>query len=518
MFSKVDRKRTGSAWPGRLATLLISVSLSLMLTACQTYEGYPTATPEPTLPPTETPFALPAQRPTLPPPPTFTPRPAMPSAPAGAQVQKDAILKEGFNTLSNYYFQKLSNADLYEVGLQAIRKGLEQAGIQNADVPIPNFGSQDDANWNAFLQAYTLTVNKYKGQISESNLEQLALSGTANSLQDCQTAYIPPNQTDEYLALRTGQFTTVGIGITLQTGQFTNGSNGHLITRVVPGGPADKAGLKMGDQITNVDGQDTGTKKGSEVIQLLRGTNVTVGSKVQIKYRRDNSAEQTVELTRTKVQQAQMERSTLPEGIGYLRFNNFTFTDQTALANYNKALDSWMTDFSKAKLAGLILDVRGNQYGNLVLVRNVLSYFMTSSELFYLRGSQPTSQNSTARQFGTFAVASVDNVKTTDVPIVVLVDSSTSAEAEIFAYAIQQGKRGTIVGQPTAGCLAASNPVVLADQSLLNVTILRVINDPNKADSLVEGVEPEQTATLDLQTLAQGKDSQIEAAIKILKK
>ena len=501
----------------RLGAFGVIGLLSMLLAACQTYNGYPTATPEPTSPPTPTVAPVAAPRPTLPAPPTFTPRPALPAAPAGVQLKNSSLLKEGFDALLNNYFQKLNTSDIYEVGLQSIRTGLEQNGIQNPEVPIPNFTDKDDANWNAFLQAYTLVVVKYKGQVSEDELTQLALSGTASSLQDCQTAYFPASQANNYLTMRIGQFATVGLGINLQSGQNSAGTNAHFISRVVPGSPADRAGLKIGDQITSVDGQDATTKNPTEVIQLLRGNNPTAGSKVLITYRRGNGTDQGVEITRANVQQAPIERQTLPDGLGYLRFNSFPLMSQQELDNYSKTLDSWMADFAKANVTGFILDLRGNQYGSIRAVQTALSRFVSSSELVYLSGMEPGGQNS-APKYGSFGMPSVANVKPTDKPLVVLVDGGTAAEAEIFALAIQKAKRGTIVGGPTAGCVVASSPVALKDQSLMNVTVYRAISDPQKPDSVVENIQPEQNATMDLQALSQGIDSQLEAAKKVLKK
>lgn len=504
----------------RLAVLVVIGLLSILLAACQTYNGYPTTTPVPTDPPTQTVAPVAAPRPTLPPPPTFTPRPALPATPAGVQLKNSNLLKEGFDALLNNYFQKLNTGDIYEVGLQSIRTGLEQNGIQNPEVPIPNFTDKDDANWNAFLQAYTLVADKYKGQVTEDDLTKMVLSGTASSLQDCQTTYVPSTQANNFLTLRLGQFATVGLGINLQSGQTSSGANAHFISRVVPGSPADRAGLKIGDQITSVDGQDATTKTPTEVIQLLRGNNATAGSKLLITYRRGGGTDQGVEITRANVQQAPIERQTLPEGLGYLRFNSFPLMGQQDLDNYSKTLDSWMADFAKANVTGFILDLRGNQYGSIRAVQTALSRFVSGSELVYLSGMEPAGQNNqnSAPKYGSFGMPSVPNVKPTDKPLVVLVDGGTAAEAEIFALAIQKAKRGTIVGGPTAGCVVASTPVNLKDQSLMNVTIYRAITDPQKADSVVENIQPEQNATMDLQALSQGIDSQLEAAKKVLKK
>ncbi len=502
----------------RLGAFVIIVLLGTLLTGCQTYDGYPTTTPEPTVAPTVTTAPAPTARPVLASPPTATPRPPLPATPGGVQLQKSAILKEGFDALLNNYFNRLDSADLYEVGLRSIENGLQRAGIQNASVPLPQFGTQADANWNAFLQAFTIAVDKYKAQATEEDLAQVALLGAANSLQDCQTSYVPSSQAESFMNLRLGQYSTVGVGLNLQTGQLTNGRNAHFVLRVTPSGPAEKAGLKLGDQLTSVDGQDIGTKSSTEVVALLRGTNAVAGSKVLVTFRRPNtSQDQAVDLVRGPIQQILMERKTLPDNIGYLRFNIFPLMDQKELETRTKTLDTWLADFDKANVSGLVLDLRGNSIGSIGVVQAFLSRFITGDSLVILSGGR-AGQNNTARQYGAFPMPSVEGIKATDKPLVVLVDGGTTAEAEIFAYAIQRGKRGTIVGQATAGCLNASSPLLLKDQSVMNITAYRVISDQQKPDSIVENVQPQENAAIDLQQLSQGKDSQLDAAVKVLKK
>ncbi len=506
----------------RLALLAVLSLLALLLVGCTTYNGYPTVAPEPTntaAAPKATP--APTPRPTLAAPPTATPRPDLPAAPSGVQSTKADILKDAFTNLISNYFQPIASADIYEVGLRAIELGLQQSGIDpKAQVLLPQFGDQDDANWTAFMQAYTLVLDKYKGKVTEDQLELFALSGATSSLQDCETNYIPQTLSDSYYSQRTGQATTVGIGINLQSGQTTSGANAHLISRTITGGPAEKAGLKLGDQILAVDGQDLATRTSTQVIQLLQGTakgDQAIGSKVTLTIHRSNSTQnQTIDITRNQFQVPAMEHYVLNKTAGYIRFNQFPLSSEAERTTMTTTVANWMADFEKAGVTGFVLDLRGNSNGNINLVQNILSYFMSGAELVYLNGGR-LDQNK-KRTYGPFAMPSNQAIKATDKPLSVLVDGGTAGEAEIFAYAIQQGKRGAVVGDSTAGCLNASSPVGLKDNSLLNITIYKAISDPKKPESIINGVEPDQQAAIDLQQLSQGKDSQLDLAVKALTK
>ncbi|MBN9388544.1 MAG: PDZ domain-containing protein [Chloroflexi bacterium] len=506
----------------RLALMGLLSLLAALLAGCTTYDGYPTLPPEPTSTPAPPVSPTAAPRPTLAAPPTSTPRPSLPAVPNGVQVTKGDVLKEALNGLISTYYQPLATADIYEVALTSIEMGLRQSGVDpQAKVQLPQFGDKDDANWNLFLQAYSLVVAKYQGKVTEDQLETYALSGAASSLQDCQTSYYPANVAENFLAQRSGQASIIGIGINLQSGTTNNG-NAHLVSRVITGGPADKAGLKLGDQILAIDGQDLSTKTSQEVIQLLQGTK-QAGSKVSLTIHRGNSAStQTIDITRNSFQVPPMERGTINNNIAYIRISQLPYINsQSQLTTVTNSIAGWFSDFDKAGVTGYILDLRGNSYGSIILVQNILSYFMSGNDLVYLDGEltgQDPENQTGPRQYGAFGMPSAQNIKATDKPVAVLVDGGTSGEAEIFAYAFQLNKRGTVIGEPTAGCANASAPFGLSDKTVLNVTLYRAISDPQKPESILTGVQPDQAVSMDLQQLSQGTDSQLDAAIKALTK
>ncbi len=499
----------------------IVVCLAGLLSACQVYNGYPVATPEASeATPTATIAVAPvAVLPTLPPPPTLAPRPTLPPVPAGVNPQKTAQLKDSFDKLFNGYFHKLDSRDIYEVSLRSIRSGLEKTGIQNPDVPIPDFGPTDTDNWNSFVQSYSLIMDKYKNQVTEDQLAGFALSGTIDSLHDCQSLYLDPNNAQAYFSQRVSQQQTLtGIGVTLQSGN-QNGQNLHVVVRTIPGGPAEKAGLQTGDQVVGIDGTNLADKSQLQTIQLLQGQNSAVGSKVSLTVRRAGTSQDSkVDLNRAKIQIPFIEHGVIDGNIGYIRINRFPLTlDATQLDSNTQLLGSWLADFDKAGITSLILDLRSNSTGSIRLVQNYLSYFLKGAEMVYLAGGQSGTQGA-PRKYGVLGMPSSDTITSTDKPLAVLVDGGTQAEAEIFAYTIQHNKRGTIVGDTTGGCPAASSPIALKDNSLINLTTYRLVEDPNSPDKLVSGVEPDQKAALDFQQLLQGKDNQLEAAIKVLKK
>jgi carboxyl-terminal processing protease len=160
---------------------------------------------------------------------------------------------------------------------------------------------------------------------------------------------------------------------------------------------------------------------------------------------------------------------------------------------------------------GYILDVRGTRYGNILLVQRILSRFVNGQNLVYLLSrDQQGMREIVAMPGGT-------NVKLVDKPVAVLVDQGTSNEAEIFAQAIKNKKRGGIFGVGTAGCLIASAPTLLADKSVLNIATYRSVANSNDPNSLIESVDPDEIVELDPRTLSQGQDAQLEKAVAYIK-
>jgi carboxyl-terminal processing protease len=501
----------------KIALLLAGLGvLALTLSACQTYSGYPTVVVQATPAPTTVSNATATPRPTLPPPPTFTPRATLPATPGNVQLQKIETLKGGYEALLRNYFRPLDSGSLYEVGLISIRTTLESIGVSSPQVPIPAFGEDANENWNRFLAAFTIVLDKYKGQISEDAMVGVALAGTAASLEDCNTGYYSTTEVENFLRVRSGQQTLVGIGINLQTGRDGN-NNVHVVSRVVQNGPAEKAGLKLGDQLVKIDGQDTANRSPDDVVQLLLGQargDAGVGTRLKITVRRE-AREQEIEIARARVTLPYMERTILPGNVGYLKFSQFPILTQQQLPTAIRQLQTWLGEFQTANVSGIVIDLRGNNAGSIQTIQNFLSFFVKGSELAYLSGAR-TQQNN--RTFGIIPMAANEQIQATDKPLSVIVDAGTSGEAEIFAHVIQRNKRGAIVGVPTAGCVNASFPVVLKDNSAMNVTTYRAVGDENAAESILAGVAPDQTEQINIQQLIQGKDSQIEAAIKALTK
>jgi carboxyl-terminal processing protease len=507
---------------------------SLILNACQVYNGYPTATPEPTQPPIITASPTPGKLiyPTLTPAPalpTLTPRPTLAEVAPNITSTKQATIKGAFDTIFTNFYRTINSADLYEVGLQSLQDTLKNENIRNPKVDIPNFTGDQTKDWDLFWQSYLLTVSRYQGQVSEDKLAYGVIAGITNSLQECHTAFYTPDQGNDVFGKIYGVNDSAGLGVSL-----VKGDNGLIIAHVLPDSAADKANLKAGDTIVEVNGQSLNIKSLQEAVSLLRGTNSRVGTKVNLKIQPVSSSSSTnpssVAVTRNEVTSYTIENRLINGDVGYIRFNSFPLTNPTTKIDYTKQLDQTINDFEQKNVKGILLDVRDTQYGTLHTVQAYVSRFISGDKLVYLQTLwQPTvdSQDTPTATATTTATApaevnqiipmpSSSSNKPTDKPLALLVNEGTSGEAEIFAYILQSNKLAKVFGATTAGCPTSASPIALDDDSVINISSFRLMQGSSDLYAPVTEVTPDEQVVFDAKSIQQGHDTQIDKAVQYL--
>lgn len=270
-------------------------------------------------------------------------------------------------------------------------------------------------------------------QVGESQLGIPAVSsvleyvcGATNSLDQYST-FLTPEQLDDVYSQIEGNF--VGLGIELKS---SNGS--LLITNVIRGGPADKAGIQASDRIIEVDNnsmEDISTDKAADLLKGEQGSVVQVvvqsvdGSTRRLNVRRERVEVPSVEGTRMLDEQA---------GIAYMRLTSFQKTT-------SRDVDAALWSLLRQGMQSLIIDVRGNPGGLLTQSVEIADKFVTDGTIVSTRGRSPREDfDYKAHRTGTWRVS-----------LVVLIDEDSASASEIFAGAIHDHRRGTIVGKRSYG-------------------------------------------------------------------
>jgi len=252
------------------------------------------------------------------------------------------------------------------------------------------------------------------------------LCGATNVL-DAYSAYLTPGQLDEVYAQIEGNFVGLGIELRAEDGQLK-------IVRVIPGSPAAQAGMLAGDRIAAVDGQSTDELTTDEAANMLQGEE---GSVARLTVVTPGEAPRRLAVPRRQVEVPSIDKISMldPEhGVAYFRLNCFQKT--TA-----RDLDTALWRLHRQGMRRLILDLRGNPGGLLVTAVEVVDKFVDRGVIVSTRGrSSQEDYTYTANSAGTWRV-----------PLVVLIDGDSASAAEIFAGAIRDHRRGTVVGEQSYG-------------------------------------------------------------------
>lgn len=249
----------------------------------------------------------------------------------------------------------------------------------------------------------------------------------AVSSLDDYSAYLTGNQLDDVLSQIEGNF--VGLGIELKA------ENQALrIVSVIEGGPAADGGIQVGDRIVEVDGQSTREISTDKAADMLKGID---GSRVNLVVINQSGASRRLQLVRRRVDVPSVDEIKIIDpdyGIGYFRLTSFQKTT-------NRDVDAALWKLHQQGMRSLIVDVRGNPGGLLTASVEVADKFVSQGGLVSTRG------RSSGEDFDYKAHA----VGTWRVPLIVLIDGDSASASEIFAGAIHDHRRGTLVGTRSYG-------------------------------------------------------------------
>ena len=252
------------------------------------------------------------------------------------------------------------------------------------------------------------------------------VSGAISTL-DPYTRLLSGDQLDDMFSNIEGNF--VGLGVELETG-----SDSLKILSVIPGGPAEQAGLMAGEHIVRVEQSETRVAGPSVAADLLRGREHTYVS-IAVENLQGETRELNIQRRRVEVPCVENVHLVDPTTkIGYLRLTNF---QKTTTRDVERAL--W--DLNRQGMRALILDVRGNPGGLLSAAVEVADRFLRNGRIVTTRG------RNTRENFDYVA----HRANTWDVPLAVLIDGDSASASEIFAGAISDSRRGVLVGQRSYG-------------------------------------------------------------------
>lgn len=345
----------------------------------------------------------------------------------------------------------------------------------------------DAANSIRLYRAVELIKSRYIEEVPVDQLVNGAIKGMVNSLNDPHSIYMDAKMFKEFMIETEGSFGGVGIVI---------GVKDKVLTVVSPieGTPGEKAGIKSGDQIMQIDGKDTKDLALDEAVGKIRGPE---GSKVTLGIRRLPGQEiKEYTLTRSNIQIKTVAGKMLPDKIGYIRISMFNEHTGSDFAKKFQELE-------KEGMQAILLDLRDNPGGLLDESVKVAGKLIPKGPVVSVvtrDGKRETHS------------AGVDAVK---YPVVVLVNGGSASASEIVSGAIQDTGVGTLIGTKTFGKGSVQQIMRLDGGTAIKLTIAKYYTPKDRSingvgiepDIKVEWPEPRQP----------GKDPQQDKALEVLK-
>ena len=346
-----------------------------------------------------------------------------------------------------------------------------------------------------FVDTYNDIVNNYYDKVNKEELIDAGIKGMINYLDDPYATYFDGTSSTNFNQTLEGNYEGVGIEVTLDTKKVK-------ITKVFADTPAKKAGIKVGDYITKVNGESVEGKSLSDVVSLIKNAK---NKEVEITITRDNQ-EKTMKVTRTTVDMPYTSSKVYEENgkkIGYLKIEMFS-------NNITKQVKKELESLKKKNIDKLVIDVRDNPGGYLTQVTEILSLFMTKKDVIY----QLQTKNNKEKVYSTSSKA------TYSYPVVVLINENSASASEILASAFKETYNAEIIGVNSYGKGTVQKTGDLNNGDTIKYTVQKWLTP--KGNWINEkGVTPTKEVKLELkenEPLTEDNDNQLKAAIELASK
>jgi len=336
-----------------------------------------------------------------------------------------------------------------------------------------------------FWDVYESITKSYVGDVDREKLVQGAIDGMIGALDDPYSSYMSPEELKKARESIGGEFSGVGAEVTtrptdaaVETCATIGPACRLVVVAPIDGSPAERAGLRPGDVITAVDGRSVDGETLDEAISRVRGPK---GTEVTLTLVRDGGTPFDVAIVRDTIVSRQVETRELANGsVEYVRVSSFSDNSARQFeAAIRAARDNDVTKF--------IVDLRDNPGGYVTAARSIASQFIGEGPLYWEEAADGTQVATNAERGGAATGPGIQ--------VAVLVNGGSASASEIVAGALQDTKRGTLVGEKTYGKGTIQQWVDLtAESGGFRLTIAKWLT-PDKRWIHKEGLLPDVAVT-----------------------
>jgi carboxyl-terminal processing protease len=345
-------------------------------------------------------------------------------------------------------------------GTAALAAPAEAPATANDSAPLP----LDELR--TFAEVMDRIKSAYVEPVSDKTLLENAIKGMLSNL-DPHSAYLEPEAFRDLQESTSGEFG--GLGIELGT------EDGFLkVVSPIDDTPAAAAGIQPGDLIVKIDGQPTKGLSLMEAVDKMRGK---AGSDIELTLVREGGKPFDVELTRAVIKVKSVKSQLLDDGYGYIRITQFQVNSGEEVG---KALAKLRKDNGK-KLSGIVLDLRNNPGGVLQAAVEVTDHFLKKGLIVYTEGRIANSE----LRFNADPADASEGA-----PLVVLINGGSASASEIVAGALQDHKRGVLMGTDSFGKGSVQTVLPLNNDRALKLTTALYFT-PNGRSIQAQGIVPD---------------------------
>ena len=327
----------------------------------------------------------------------------------------------------------------------------------------------DDKTYNSLKMFTDVLEELEKNYVDDVNSEALihnAIKGMVGNL-DPHSSFMPPEAFDELQDDTKGEFSGIGIVITMKEGILT-------VVSPIEGTPAYKAGIQTGDMIIRIDEKSTKDMELWEAVNMMRGPQ---NKPVHITIIREGEpAAIEFSINRDLIPLESVRSSTLKPGFGYLRITNFRMNTLDDIKIHLGRLEA-----ENNGLKGLVMDLRDNPGGLLDQAVKISDLFLSKGDIVSIKGKQE-------RNSQVFKASEADHDR--KYPVVILINGGSASASEIVAGALQDHSRALILGMTSFGKGSVQTVRPLKDGYGIKYTIARYYT-PNGRSIQAKGIEPD---------------------------
>ena len=350
-------------------------------------------------------------------------------------------------------------------------------------------------DYNKLEDLENLILTSFAGDADKTKIEDAAADAMVNAMGDRWSYYIPASELPSFLENSENAY--VGIGVTVQA---TEDNSGLMVIAVQPGGPAEDAGVQVGDVIIQVDGESAQDRTVTEISAMIKGEEGTVVSVTVLR----SGEGITMSMTRKRMETTVASSKLLNEHVGLVTIQNFDerCADETIAAI--KALLNQGADM-------LLFDVRNNPGGYVDELTKVLDYLLPEGDLIRTVGTDGSDETVTS------------DASCVKVPMAVLINENTYSAAELFAADLSEYGAAKLFGQQTSGKGFYQYVFQFADGSAAGISVGRYYTGHGASLEGI-GLTPDETVKLDDESeallyngmLEPENDAQLQAALSYL--